>query len=408
MYIFLVSTIVLLASLCAFLFCRCYIQCHRIEENERIGGEILRNIAAYILLVDPEFNVLRTNYFALTETPADKRLLKVGNLLHCKNGQDAGECGTHTLCADCPVRKAITAAFAARQNFTGLETPMTLYTSADKTESVDCVVTVSGNYLETAGGGDSRIVLTVSDITEQKRIRSELERARRRAEESDRMKSVFLANTSHELRTPLTAIQGFSELLATETAPAERQEYMRIIRNNIEILLQLVSDILDLSKIETGTLEYEWTQVELNTIMEEQEGIFRHKQDAASPVRIVFHRPYPSFYFRSDRKRLTQVIANFLSNSVKYTTEGSIDLGYELRGKELYIYVSDTGRGIPAERQRELFGRFAKAGSHTQGIGIGLAISKSIVEHMGGRIGFVSEPGKGSTFWFTLPVDPEQ
>lgn len=153
MYIFLVSTIVLLASLCAFLFCRCYIQCHRIEENERIGGEILRNIAAYILLVDPEFNVLRTNYFALTETPADKKLLKVGNLLHCKNGEDAGECGTHTLCADCPVRKAITAAFAARQNFTGLETPMTLYTSADKTESVDCVVTVSGNYLETAGGG---------------------------------------------------------------------------------------------------------------------------------------------------------------------------------------------------------------------------------------------------------------
>lgn len=400
-----ISIVVLLAFLCAWLFCRAYSQCRLIKENERISAELLCNVAAYILLIDSDFNVLKTNYYALTGSHPDDNTPKVGNLLRCKNGEDAGECGTHALCATCPVRAAIEQTFLSKQNFSGLETPMTLYTSADRTESVDCLVSVAGKYMEPAGGGNPHIVLTVSDITEQKRIRSELEQALRHAEESDRMKSVFLVNTSHELRTPLTAILGFSELLAAEVTPAERQEYIRIIRSNIETLLQQVSDILDLSKIETGTLEYERTDVELNTVMEELEGIFRHRQEAASPVRISFRRTYPSFGLRCDSKRLAQVIANFLSNSVKYTTKGTIDFGYEIREEELYIYVSDTGRGIPAERQHELFRRFAKAGSHKQGLGIGLAISKSIVEQMGGRIGFESETGKGSTFWFTLPVE---
>ena len=210
------------------------------------------------------------------------------------------------------------------------------------------------------------------------------------------------------LRTPLNAIIGFSELLMDDPAPTEKQEYMRIIRSNGEVLMQQLSDILDLSKIEAGTLGYEYTDVELNAVMEELEGGFRMRQPKNSPVRITFHRKYPVRYIRTDRKRLIQVIANFLSNAMKFTSEGSVDFGFEIRGGELYVYVADTGAGIPEEHREQLFQRFVKAGSFRQGIGIGLAISKSIVETMGGRIGVESRPGKGSTFWFTLPCKPEQ
>ena len=226
--------------------------------------------------------------------------------------------------------------------------------------------------------------------------------------ENDKMKNDFISSISHELRTPLNAIIGFSELLMDDPAPTEKQEYMRIIRSNGEVLIQQLCDILDLSKIEAGTLGYEYTDVELNAVMEELEGGFRMRQPENSPVRITFHRKYPVRYIRTDRKRLIQVIANLLSNAVKFTSEGSVDFGFEIRGGELYVYVADTGAGIPEEHRGQLFQRFVKAGSFRQGIGIGLAISKSIVETMGGRIGVESRPGKGSTFWFTLPCKPEQ
>lgn len=250
------------------------------------------------------------------------------------------------------------------------------------------------------------MVLTVNDITAQKNTQRQLEKARLRAEEADRMKTLFLANTSHELRTPINAIVGFSELLASDPAPEEKQEYLRIIRTNNELLLQLVSDILDLSKIEAGELEYEYSDIELNTIMEEQEHLCRLRQPDDSPTTISFHRKYPSCYLHTDRNRLSQVIANLLSNAVKFTARGSIDFGYDIRGREVRIYVSDTGTGIPEEVRGQLFKRFVKAGSHKQGIGIGLAISKSIVKALGGEIGVESEVGKGSTFWFTLPYEP--
>ena len=163
---------------------------------------------------------------------------------------------------------------------------------------------------------------------------------------------------SHELRTPLNAIIGFSELLMDDPAPTEKQEYMRIIRSNGEVLMQQLSDILDLSKIEAGTLGYEYSDVELNAVMEELEGGFRMRQPKNSPVRITFHRKYPVRYIRTDRKRLIQVIANCLSNAMKFTSEGSVDFGFEIRGGELYVYVADTGAGIPEEHRGQLFQRF--------------------------------------------------
>ena len=371
-----------LAAFCVLLAVRICYQRRYIRTSDRINDCIFRNVAAYLLLIDPDFNVLQTNYRSATGTAPQAVPPKVGNLLRCRNGEDAGVCGTHELCADCPVRAAITGVFRTKKGFSGLEVPMVLYTSDDHTETVDCDVSVAGNFLTVAG--QPRVVLTVSDISAQKRTQRELEKARVRAEESDRMKSRFLA------------------------APTEKQEYMRIIRSNGEVLMQQLSDILDLSKIEAGTLGYEYSDVELNAVMEELEGGFRMRQPENSPVRITFHRKYPVRYIRTDRKRLIQVIANLLSNAVKFTSEGSVDFGFEIRGGELYVYVADTGAGIPEEHRGQLFQRFVKAGSFRQGIGIGLAISKSIVETMGGRIGVESRPGKGSTFWFTLPCKPEQ
>lgn len=382
-----------LAAFCVLLAVRICYQRRYIRTSDRVNDCIFRNVAAYLLLIDPDFNVLQTNYRSATGTAPKAVPPKVGNLLRCRNGEDAGVCGTHELCADCPVRAAITGVFRTKKGFSGLEAPMVLYTSDDHTETVDCDVSVAGNFLTVAG--QPRVVLTVSDISAQKRTQRELEKARVRAEESDRMKSRFLANMSHELRTPLNAIIGFSELLMDDPAPTEKQEYMRIIRSNGEVLMQQLSDILDLSKIEAGTLGYEYSDVELNAVMEELEGGFRMQQPKNSPVRITFHRKYPVRYIRTGRKRLIQVIANLLSNAVKFTSEGSVDFGFEIRGGELYVYVADTGAGIPEEHREQLFQRFVKAGSFRQGIGIGLAISKSIVETMGGRIGVESRPGKG-------------
>ena len=404
--IILIIGMAILTAICACQICRNRSQRRQIAESDHLGELILRNIDAYVLLIDSAFDVLRTNYYILTNTPQSARRLKVGNLLRCKNGEDAGVCGTHDLCADCPVRAAISRSFSTRQSFSKLEAPMVLYTTPDHTQAIECEVSVTGNYITL--DDKPHMLLTVHDITAQKQIQRDLTEARIRAEESDRMKSFFLTNISHELRTPLNAIHGFSELLAADPTPEEKQEYMRVIRLNNDLLLQQVNDILDLSKIEAGGLEFEYTEVELNAVMEELEGGFRLRQPEDDPVRITFRKLYPACYVRADRKRLTQVIANFMSNAVKFTASGSIDLGFEIRGEAVYIYVTDTGTGISEEHQQQLFKRFVKVGSHKQGVGIGLAISKSIIESMGGQIGVVSEAGKGSTFWFTLPCGTEQ
>ncbi|WP_418990747.1 sensor histidine kinase [Alistipes sp.] len=402
MHLLLLSTgIVLLTLLSIWLGYRLLGSQRDVKTTTNITELILKNIDAYVLLVDADFNVQRTNYYDLTATSEAKRPPKVGNLLRCKNGMDAGECGTHEMCATCPVRAAIGEAFRTGRKFSGLEAPLTLYTSEERSESIDCEVSVTGIFLRIEE--QPYLLLTIHDITADKRIRRELDEARIRAEESDRMKSFFLANTSHELRTPLNAIVGFSDLLIAEDSAEIRQEYARIIHTNNELLLQLVNDILDLSKIEAGTLEYAYRDEELNAVMEELEGAMHMRQEPDSPVKLTFCRLYPQCRLTTDRKRLSQVLSNFLTNAIKFTERGEIVFGYEIRDDEIYFYVRDTGSGIPEEKKELLFRRFVKVGSSRQGVGIGLAISKSIVESMGGRIGVESREGAGSTFWFTLP-----
>lgn len=242
-------------------------------------------------------------------------------------------------------------------------------------------------------------------ITNRKKMEQELTTAKELAEESNRLKSAFLANMSHEIRTPLNAIVGFSGILASTEEEEEKQEYVSIIENNNTLLLQLISDILDLSKIEAGTLELNYSNIELNELMRELERglLLRVKTDA---VKLEFMEPAGPCMAYTEKNRLSQLMINLVTNAIKFTEKGSIRFGYEMRENELYFYVTDTGCGIPKDKQQNIFGRFVKLNSFAQGTGLGLSICKTLMDHMGGRIGVESEEGKGSTFWFTLPYKP--
>ena len=239
------------------------------------------------------------------------------------------------------------------------------------------------------------------DITELKETEAELIQARDKAEMMDRLKSAFLANMSHEIRTPLNAIVGFSDLLVETEELSERQEYIKIVRENNDLLLQLISDILDLSKIEAGTFEFTNGDVDVNLLCED---IVRSMgMKAKEEVELVFDDHLPVCHVISDRNRIHQVISNFVNNAMKFTSEGSIHVGYKLKDGELEFYVEDTGIGIEKEQLPHIFERFVKLNSFVHGTGLGLSICQSIVEQLGGRIGVDSEKGKGSRFWFTIP-----
>lgn len=239
------------------------------------------------------------------------------------------------------------------------------------------------------------------DITELKEAEAELIEARDKAEMMDRLKSAFLANMSHEIRTPLNAIVGFSDLLVETENIEERREYINIVRENNDLLLQLISDILDLSKIEAGTFDFTDGDVDVNLLCED---IVRSMQmKVKNEVQLIFDEHLPMCHIISDRNRLQQVISNFVNNAIKFTSEGSIRVGYEKKDDELTLYVEDTGIGIDEEHQPHIFERFVKLNSFIHGTGLGLSICQSIVEQLGGRIGVNSTPGKGSRFWFTLP-----
>ena len=239
------------------------------------------------------------------------------------------------------------------------------------------------------------------DITELKETEAELIQARDKAEMMDRLKSAFLANMSHEIRTPLNAIVGFSDLLVETEELEERQEYIKIVRENNDLLLQLISDILDLSKIEAGTFEFTNGDVDVYLLCEDIVRSMRMK--AKGEVELVLDNHLPVCHVISDRNRIHQVISNFVNNAMKFTSEGSIHVGYKLKDGELEFYVEDTGIGIEKEQLPHIFERFVKLNTFVHGTGLGLSICQSIVEQLGGRIDVDSEKGKGSRFWFTIP-----
>jgi len=278
-------------------------------------------------------------------------------------------------------------------------------------------IQVSWNFtpLKDESGRVNGLACIGENITERKKAEAELVNAKARAEESDRLKSIFLANMSHEIRTPMNAIMGFSNLLSEKgISEPERDNYVEIIKNSGERLLSIINDIIDVSKIEAGQLNFNPKECSLNTI-------FRQSYDLFSESELIKRKPDINFVFDNnadtddiqlftDQNRVQQVIDNLLSNAIKFTEKGEVRFGYSLitdeNKKFIKVYVSDTGIGIPEDKVDLVFERFRQIDENRfhEGTGLGLSISKGIISLLGGRLWFQSEPGKGTTFWFTLPL----
>lgn len=249
-----------------------------------------------------------------------------------------------------------------------------------------------------------RVVGICMSTQKYKDTEERLNEALRKARRSDELKSIFLANMSHEIRTPLNAIVGFSELMVYSEDPAEKEEYMSIIQSNNELLLRLINDILDLSKIESGILERKRETFNLAKVCNELYTMIQPK--ITNPdVEFQMDNSGPDCWIFLDRSRLKQVWMNYLTNAVKCTKSGYIKMGYSIEREGIRIYVEDSGVGIPEELQERVFGRFQKLNEFAQGTGLGLAISRAIIEGAGGEVGFTSTPGIGSTFWAWIPCE---
>ena len=412
MLIALLSTLIILCAILLISFLwerrkclrmqkRLFRESRKLEHTNHVASAILKNVHAFILLINNDFKVLKTNYYQQTGTRKGPEEKRVGDLLQCRNALSAeGGCGTHVYCGSCPIRQAIRQAFEQRRGFTNLEATLNMVTSENQT--VACEAVISGSYFLL--DEEENMVLTVHDITHLKQVERELKVAKEKAENADIAKSAFLANMSHEIRTPLNAITGFAEVMGSANTEEEKTQYQEIIKMNADLLMQLVNDILDMSKIEAGTLEFVYSTVDINLLLSDLQRLFQMRiNDAGGKVQIIAEPSLSSCLIQTDHNRVAQVISNFVGNAIKFTREGNIRIGYEAKDTELYFYVKDTGTGIPAEKLSNVFGRFVKLNKDQKGAGLGLSISQTIVGKLSGQIGADSIEGEGSTFWFTLP-----
>jgi signal transduction histidine kinase len=359
-----------------------------LQQSQRTMQKVLDNINANIFVSD--YDTLKVIF---ANKPFRKEAGEVPANAECWRMLNAG---LENGCKHCPKPKLLD----ANRKFTGVHfwedyNPVTKrwYT----------IQSMAIKWLD----GRWAIMELATDITTRKQVELELIQAKEKAEESDRLKSAFLANMSHEIRTPLNAVVGFSSLLA-ETDEAElRHVYMSLVQENNELLLNLISDILDISKIEAGMIDLVMGRVDVPQLCREVIATFSHKK-RDSAVELRFDENSPQIVIDADKNRIVQVLSNFLTNALKFTTKGSITLSYLLEDEsQVRFCVTDTGKGIPDEQKHEIFNRFVKLDSFVQGAGLGLSICQSLVRRMGGKIGVESREGEGSCFWFTHPYVPD-
>ena len=358
-----------------------------LQQSQRTMQKVLDNINANIFVSD--YDTLKVIF---ANKPFREEAGEVPENAECWRMLNAG---LENGCKHCPKPKLLD----ANRKFTGVHfwedyNPVTKrwYT----------IQSMAIKWLD----GRWAIMELATDITTRKQVELELIQAKEKAEESDRLKSAFLANMSHEIRTPLSAIVGFSSLLA-ETDEAElRHVYMSLVQENNELLLNLISDILDISKIEAGMIDLVMGRVDVPQLCREVIATFSHKKRDTA-VELRFDENSPQIVIDADKNRIVQVLSNFLTNALKFTTKGSITLSYSLEDEnQVRFCVTDTGKGIPDEQKHEIFNRFVKLDSFVQGAGLGLSICQSLVNRMGGKIGVESREGEGSCFWFTHPYVP--
>lgn len=348
------------------------------QQNELV----LKNINSALVYVSTDFIVQWENISSKVLS-ADANFYKKGELCY-KSAKNRTE-----PCDTCALQRA----------WKSGQTELSTYTLADgRMSEITAIPVMHNGNLE---GG----VLRIDDVTERNRMIKELQGAKQKAEQSDKLKSAFLANMSHEIRTPLNAIIGFSDLLTTTVNQEEKNEYVNIIKTNNELLLKLINDILDLSKIEAGTVDMAYEEFDFSVFFDE---IVISTQPRIKPdIQFITKNPYSECYIKSDKRRLMQILINFVTNAIKYTTKGHIEMGYEYTAPNLQLYVADSGIGIPENKKYRVFHRFEKLDEFAQGTGLGLSICKAIVEAFGGSIGFDTEEGKGSKFWVLIPCESE-
>lgn len=340
MLIALLSTLIILCAILLISFLwerrkclrmqkRLFRESRKLEHTNHVASAILKNVHAFILLINNDFKVLKTNYYQQTGTRKGPEEKRVGDLLQCRNALSAeGGCGTHVYCGSCPIRQAIRQAFEQRRGFTNLEATLNMVTSENQT--VACEAVISGSYFLL--NEEENMVLTVHDITHLKQVERELKVAKEKAENADIAKSAFLANMSHEIRTPLNAITGFAEVMGSANTEEEKTQYQEIIKMNADLLMQLVNDILDMSKIEAGTLEFVYSTVDINLLLSDLQRLFQMRiNDAGGKVQIIAEPSLSSCFIQTDRNRVAQVISNFVGNAIKFTREGNIRIGYEAK-----------------------------------------------------------------------------
>ena len=315
------------------------------QRRELMNDTALKNIDAYILITDENFAVTDTNYYMKTSTEAPQNSVRIGELIRCKNGLDAGACGTHKNCSLCAIRKHITKAFQDRTGFKDMETLMTLYISGSSTDTTDTYVCVSGAPIEVQG--KQYILLTVKDITNLKKKQEELQKAKKEAESGAKLKSAFIANLNHEIRTPLNIISGFANLLGNTDNPNERQEYMQLISENTEKLTNLIDDILELSELESKTIDATYAETDLNQIFIKTEKAYDNILLNNNERTISLDLPYPVCYIHIVDKWLTQVLEKTVSLMVHYTKgNNQMTIGYKVRENDIYCYLFSTDAKI--------------------------------------------------------------
>lgn len=343
------------------------------SEKDMNIEQIMKNIRAFVLVVDRDMNIVYSN--------------REDSRKHLENS---------------PLTDVVRRAFETRKPFDATETHMSMpkLHSAGLREVDVCV---KGEFAVV--DGKEYVVLTITDITLQNKERSDMRETISEARNEAATHASFLANMSHEIRTPLSAILGFSKLLTQTSDPVRQKKYCSIIESNTQLLQQLVNDILDITKIESGTLKYDFKRVNLNEIFEAVRNTVKIHVQPETVLNMVLGMP--DFEIVTDPERLSQVLINMLTNACKFTRRGAITFGYELTDVgDVYFYVRDTGKGISPEDQTNLFKRFVTRGREKESVGLGLAICKNIVTTMGGKIGVGSAgEGRGSTFWFTLPTN---
>lgn len=350
--------------------------CHRDEI-------IINNTNSGLAYITPDYMVQWENISICTPDIAHETYAK-GELCY------KSAYGRETPCEDCLLKRVMESKQTEQRGF--------VLSNGRHTEVLANPVIQRGDKIE-------GIVIRVDDVTDRQKMINDLQDAKKRAEESDLLKSAFLANISHEIRTPLNAIVGFSGLISNTDNPSEREQFMRIITNNNELLLRLFNDVLDLSKIEAGmtALNDENNEVILADLFNEIEIFFNLKMD--ENVKLINAAPQDRKPYKADPYCIKLAMTHFFTNAIKFTKQGVIRFGFELVDNGIRCYVSDTGIGIKEENQKRIFERFEKVDPFTQGTGLGLSICKAIAESRKGKVGVESEEGKGSTFWIWLPIN---